>query len=75
MVKCFKLPVIQVCTAFDGFFPGSLLGQNRVVSRRKNSIFTIVKIVNRTRGNTKQKIFTAGDWLWITEKGKEVGEG
>jgi len=74
MVKCFKLLEIQACTAFNGFLRGDLLGQNRVVSRRKHSIFTIAKIVNRTRGNTKQKIFTVGDCLWITEKRREAGK-
>ncbi len=44
MVKCFKLPEIQVCTAFAGILLGGLRGQNRVVSRGKISIFTIVKI-------------------------------
>jgi hypothetical protein len=53
MVKCFKLPVIQVCIAFEGFFPGSLLGKNRVVSRGNISIFTIAKIVKSLGRITK----------------------
>jgi hypothetical protein len=73
MVKCFKLLEIQACTAFEGFLRGSLLGQNRVVPRSKNSIFTIVKIVNPTRGNTKKEMFTIGDCLWITKKEEKPG--
>jgi len=53
MVKCFKLPVIQACTALYGFFPGELRWENRVVSRVKNSIFTISKIVKRPGEITK----------------------
>jgi len=57
MEKCFKLPVIQVCIAFEGFFPGSLRGKNRVVSRYKISIFTIVKITKSTWGIYQNKEF------------------
>ena len=53
MVKCFKLPEIQVCIGFGGFLPGSLRHQNWVVSRRKISIFTIAKIVKAARRNTQ----------------------
>ena len=53
MVKCFKLPVIQVCIAFDVFLRGSLRVKNRVFPRYKNSIFTIVKLVNWAGRNTK----------------------
>ena len=73
MVKCFKLLEIQACIAFNGFLRGGLRGQNRVVSRRKLSIFTIARIVKWTRGNTKRKIFTPGGCLWITEKGRSRG--
>jgi hypothetical protein len=73
MVKCFKLLEIQACTAFNGFLRGGLPGQNRVVSRRKISIFTIDKIVNHTRKNTKKKIFTVWDGLWITENEEKRG--
>lgn len=52
MVKCFKLLVIQVCIAFDVFLRGGLRGENRVFSRYKNSIFTIVKVVNWAGRNT-----------------------
>jgi len=55
MIKCFKLPVIQVSTEFDVFFPGTLLGKNRVVSRYKISIFTIVKIVKLARRITQKR--------------------
>ena len=48
MEKWFKLPGIQVCIEFEGFFPGSLRGENRVVSRYKISIFTIVKTTEST---------------------------
>lgn len=54
-VKCIKLPVIQACTAFEGFLPRAFTGKNRVVSRWKNSIFTIGNIVNPTGGFTKNK--------------------
>jgi hypothetical protein len=66
MVKWFKLPEIQVCIAFEGFLPGDLRGKNRVVSRYKNSIFTIDKIVKSPGENTKIKKFTAGRCVWIT---------
>jgi hypothetical protein len=69
MEKCFKLPVIQVCIAFEGFFPGSLRGKNRVVSRYKISIFTIVKITESTWGIYQNKEFhckeTDVDNWWI----------
>ena len=55
MIKCFKLPVIQVSTEFDGLLRGSLLVQNRVVSRWNISIFTIDKIVKQARGYTKKE--------------------
>jgi len=55
MIKCFKLPVIQVSTEFDVFFPGTLLGKNRVVSRYKISIFTIVKIAKPARRITQKR--------------------
>jgi len=55
MIKCFKLPVIQVSTAFDVFLRGGLLVKNRVVSRWKISIFTIAKIVKPAGGYTKKK--------------------
>ena len=54
MLKCFKLPVIQVSTGFEGFLLGSLRCQNRVVSRSKNSIFTIVKIAKMDGKSTKK---------------------
>jgi hypothetical protein len=66
MVKCFKLLVIQVCIAFEGFFPGSLLGKNRVVSRGKVSIFTIAKIVKSLGTITKIKEFTKIGPMWIS---------
>jgi hypothetical protein len=53
MVKCVKLPVIQACTEFEGFLRGGLLSKNRVVSRMKNSIFTIDGSVNPAREITK----------------------
>jgi hypothetical protein len=55
MIKCFKLPVIQVSTAFEGFLRGGLLVKNRVLSRRKISIFTIVNIVKQAGGNTRKR--------------------
>jgi hypothetical protein len=55
MLKCFKLPVIQVSIGFDGFLLGSLRCQNRVVSRSKNSIFTIVKMTKMGGKSTKSK--------------------
>ena len=55
MIKCFKLPVIQVSTEFDGLLRGSLLVENRVVSRWKVSIFTIGKIVKQARRYTKKR--------------------
>ena len=79
MVKCFKLPEIQVCIAFEGFFPGTLRGKNRVVSRYKISIFTIDKIVKSPGRNTEIKKFTAGMRMWITggfrKKGPKNGSG
>jgi hypothetical protein len=66
MVKCFKLPVIQVCIAFEGFLPGGFPGKNRVVSRYKISIFTIDKIVKPTRGNTKNRNSQWRPGMWIT---------
>ena len=66
MIKCFKLPVIQVSTEFDVFFPGTLLGKNRVVSRYKISIFTIDKIVKLPGRYTKIKKFTVERRVWIT---------
>lgn len=54
MLKCVKLPVIQVSTGFEGFFPGSLRYQNRVIPRGKNSIFTIVKSTKWDGKNTKE---------------------
>ena len=54
MLKCFKLPGIQVSTEFEGFFPGSLRCQNRVVSRGEISIFTIVNSAKRDGINTKK---------------------
>jgi hypothetical protein len=73
MVKCFKLPVIQVCIAFEGFLPGCLRGKNRVVSRYKISIFTIDKIVKSASGNTKNRnspwrLEYVDNW-WISSKG------
>ena len=67
MVKCFKLPEIQVCIAFEGFFPGTLRGKNRVVSRYKISIFTIDKMVKLTVGNTK-KIRISTFWRLPVDK-------
>jgi hypothetical protein len=75
MVKCFKLPVIQVCIAFEGFFPGSLLDKNRVVSRGKISIFTIAKIVKLLGGITKIKEFTKTGPMWISENWPYVKGG
>ena len=49
------MPVIQVSTEFDVFFPGTLLGKNRVVSRYKISIFTIVKITKPARRTTQKR--------------------
>ena len=66
MVKCFKLPEIQVCIAFEGFLPGDLRGKNRVVSRYKISIFTIDKIVKLPGRYTKIKKFTVEGRVWIT---------
>ncbi|OJW60487.1 MAG: hypothetical protein BGO55_28400 [Sphingobacteriales bacterium 50-39] len=65
MLKCFKLLVIQVSIGFDGFFLGGLRGQNRVVSRRENSIFTIVKVANWD-GKTTRDIHILGK-MWIIE--------
>ncbi len=73
MLKWFKLPEIQACIAFYVFFLGCLLVQNRVVPRGKNSIFTIAKIVKCPSGNTKQKIFTIVDGVWITENVRILG--
>ena len=67
MVKCFKLPVIQVCTAFGGILPGGLRGQNRVVSRMKSSIFTISTLVKkRSEIYSLFEIFTVRSQMWIT---------
>jgi hypothetical protein len=74
MVKCFKLPEIQVCIAFEGFLPGDLRGKNRVVSRYKNSIFTIDKIVKLPGRNTKIKKFTAGRGMWTTGRFQKWGQ-
>ena len=73
MVKCFKLPEIQVCIAFEGFFPGTLRGKNRVVSRYKISIFTIDKIVKLPGRNTKIKKFTVERGVWITSGFRKKG--
>jgi hypothetical protein len=79
MVKCFKLPEIQVCIAFEGFLPGDLRGKNRVVSRYKISIFTIDKIVKLPGGNTRIKKFTAGredvDNWWNSKMGPKKQRG
>jgi hypothetical protein len=67
MVKCVKLPVIQVCTAFGGILPGSLRGQNRVVPRMKNSIFTIATLVKkRWEIYSLFRIFTMRSQMWTT---------
>ena len=67
MVKWFKLPGIQVCTGFDVFLPGSVLDQNRVVSRGKNSIFTIVRDAKSPREFTSPKRYThSRGMLWKT---------
>jgi hypothetical protein len=59
MVKCFKLPGIQVCIGFDVFLRGCLRGQNRVVSRGKHSIFTIARNAKSPKENyLLKKIFT-----------------
>jgi len=75
MEKCFKLPEIQVCIAFEGFFPGSLRCKNRVVSRYKISIFTIVKIAKSTWGIYQNKEFhckmmNVDNW-WILRRGSK----
>jgi hypothetical protein len=73
MVKWFKLPGIQVCIEFDVFFPGSLRGQNRVVSRWKNSIFTIDKSVKSPRENTLRERYShLWGVLWITVRGTGI---
>ena len=73
MVKCFKLPVIQVCTGFDVFLPGSLRWQNRVVSRGKLSIFTIDKNAKSPRENTLAKKYShLWDVMWITFRGTGI---
>jgi hypothetical protein len=73
MEKCFKLPGIQVCIAFEGFFPGSLRRKNRVVLRYKISIFTIVKFTKSTWGIYQNKEFhcdgmNVDNW-WILKLG------
>ena len=73
MIKCFKLPVIQVSTEFDVFFPGTLLGKNRVVSRYKISIFTIVKIAKPARRITQKRDIHIS--MPSVNKFKREGEG
>jgi len=73
MEKWFKLLGIQVCIAFEGFSPGSLRGKNRVVSRYKISIFTIVKFTKSTWGIYQNKEFhcdgmNVDNW-WILKRG------
>ena len=73
MVKCFKLPGIQVCIEFDVFLLGSLLGQNRVVSRWKLSIFTIDYNAKNPREITLGKKYShLWDVMWITFHGTGI---
>jgi len=74
MINCFKLPGIQACTGFDVFLRGSLRGQNRVVSRGKNSIFTIAKSVESPWEISPLLKRYSHLWrvLWITVRGTGI---
>jgi hypothetical protein len=74
MVKCFKLPVIQVCTAFAGILPGRLRAQNRVDLREKDSNFTISFFVKCPGKSTRKKDMHNGkDYVNNPNEGPATG--